>query len=226
MEINMRRIKFSFLILFILFYGCASPPISWHIELTYLPQENVIPLDENDGLGIKVKINDLRDKAIDLRDKNEVGTLHDPTAVPPTDHPDFNGPIIAKNDLVELTAHAIEAELINRGFELGEGVLVEIDFVKLYCCPTNYGFFTFLTDDLFGSHGFFSELILHVDVKNKEGTHEYSKLIRGKGGKTGRSFVHGAEIRIKNTIKTSLEIALHNGIYNLVNDPDFINALN
>jgi uncharacterized lipoprotein YajG len=177
-------------ILFVMCYGCVTPPL----ELTYHPQENVIPIEEASNIAVKVTVNDLRTKASNLRDANEVGLLGNQGA---------NPLVIAKNDVRELTAHAIETELINRGFKLGERVQVEIDFIKFY----GYWFQGWFT----------AEIILYVDVKNSEGTPVFSKLIRELGAMKGSGKVE--------LVKTALDAALKEGISQLVNDQEFIMAL-
>jgi uncharacterized lipoprotein YajG len=177
-------------ILFVMCYGCARPLL----ELTYHPQENVIPIEEASNIAVKVTVNDLRTKASNLRDANEVGIL-------PSEGPRIL--LIAKNDLRELTTHSVETELINRGFKLGERVLVEIDFIKFY----SYWMQGWVT----------AEIILYVDVKSSEGTPVFSKLIREIGAMKGS----GKEEHVK----TALDAALKEGVSRLANDQEFIMAL-
>jgi uncharacterized lipoprotein YajG len=182
-------------ILCILFYGCGL--VTDYMVITYYPQDNVARFEEAGNIEVKVKVNDLRSEARNLRSENEVGTK--PAAL-----------IIAKNDLRELTAHAIETELMNRGFKLGDGVLVGVDLVKFYA---------YFWSQAWERTECVAELILHIDVKKSDGTIKYSKKIRGTGFNPNLYILGGENARI------ALDAALKDGISRLVNDPEFIVAL-
>ena len=193
-------------VLCVLLYGCAPSTTQMYIELTYHPQENVARFEEAGNIAIKVKVNDLRTEASNFRDKNEVA-----------------GPapylqIISENDLRELTTHAIETELINLGFKSGEKVLIEADLVKLY---------GYLKGDRTGTRvGYYSQLILHIDITNSERVLVFSKLIRSRGvslNPAGK--IAWSNVDFLDSAQISLETALKNGIFLLINDPEFITAL-
>jgi uncharacterized lipoprotein YajG len=199
-ETNMKIIQTLLLLLIVLLYGCATRGPTY-IDLTYSPQENINRLEEAGNIEVKVKVNDLRTEVSSLRTENEVGALV--VSEPPFQH---TPPLIAKNDLKELTAHAIETELINRGFKSGERVLIDVDLLKFY---------------FYINHAHvFAEFILHVDVKNPDGILVFSKLVKGRGEYLENTFFWAKEESM-----IPLNAALKDGISRLVNDQEFIMAL-
>ena len=179
----MKTIKALPLILIILLYGCTGAPK--YIELTYHPQENINRIDVAGNIEVKVKVNDLRTEVSKLQTSDRVSK-----------HTDF------MDQIIELTAYAIETELINRGFKLGDRVLIEVDLLT--------AFSTF----------YYGELTLHVDVKKSNGFLVYSNLIRGKGKN-----VNDFPLPYLEDIFIAFDAALKEGISKLVNDPEFIKAL-
>ena len=199
-----------------LFHGCFSPK---YIELTYHPQENVALIEEASNIAVKIIVSDLRKEANNLTAENKVGTEYSDLF------------ILAKNDLRELTAHAIETELMNRGFKLDEGVAVavavEVALIKFY---------------YYLERGV-AEIILHVDVKSAGGTPVFSRLVKGRNQDwhlpipiwdirdsknrylSKQQLEKLTILHENNRFITPLNSALKNGVSKLVNDPEFINAL-
>ena len=188
-------------ILCISFYGCV--PKTSHIIIAYHGQENVNRIEEAGSVAIKVKV-------VDLRIEKEVGNI-------PVLHR-----INANNNLRELIAHAFETELTHRGFKSGEGVLIEVDLIKFY---TVFGTVK-ATSGIGVGRRYTSNMILHVDVKKPDGTLIYSNLIRGKGAINAHPFLfHPSKASLEHDTKVALDAALKDGIYQLVNDPEFIKSL-
>jgi hypothetical protein len=169
-------------------YGCATKKV----VISYHPQENVIPLKEAGEIGVKVKTFDLRiDKAA-----GSVGSFF----------------ITAKNELKNLVSHAIETELLNRGFKLGESVLIEIDLIdfKNYFLPLPRGGRVPKVS---------AEITFHVSVKNSRGVLVFQSLVRQRGGYSiMRAFG-------KWDTELTFGSAFKAGILQVVNDPEFINFL-
>ena len=197
-----------------LFHGCFSPK---YIELTYHPQENVALIEEASNIAVKIIVSDLRKEANNLTAENKVGTEYSDLF------------ILAKNDLRELTAHAIETELMNRGFKLDEGVAVAVEVALIK-------FYYYLERGV-------AEIILHVDVKSAGGTPVFSRLVKGRNQDwhlpipiwdirdsknrylSKQQLEKLTILHENNRFITPLNSALKNGVSKLVNDPEFINAL-
>ena len=220
-----------------LFHGCFPPK---YIELTYHPQENVVPIEEASNIAVKVIVCDLRKEANNIAAKNKVGSqLRHAEATQVSDLS-----ILAKNDLRELTAHAIETELMNRGFKLGESVVVEVDLIKFYYYslgPIRPKILRSTPDRKPGTTA--AEIILHVDVKSAGGTPVFSRLVKGRNQDwhlpipiwdirdsknrylSKQQLEKLTILHENNRFITPLNSALKNGVSKLVNDPEFINAL-
>ena len=195
----MKIIKAFPLLLIILCFGCGET-ITKYIELTYTPQENVIRFEEAGNIAVKVKVNDLRFEASgNVVSKTIYGSN---TAI-----------VIAKNDLNELITHAIENELIIRGFKSGKKVLIDLTLFRLYGSVRNKPWERAMV---------FAVMFFRVDVKNPDGILVFSKKIVGRG--EAPAGLGGIET-VRESDKVALEAALKTGISHMVNDPEFIMAL-
>jgi len=220
----MKILMTLFLILNVMGYGCARES-RLYIELTYHPQENPVRLEKVKNIAFKLKVNDLRAKASNLRMENEVGNSNG-------EQPNQSGfPILAKDHLGDLTAYAIQTELINRGFRLGEGVLVEVDLIKFYFSTGAVPITKFVYQRITAS----GEIILHIDIIKSNKTIVFSKLIKGRGEYKRPEFKRNEENQYTSSeplpkkpidvVTIALENALKDGISKLTNDPEFINSL-
>jgi uncharacterized lipoprotein YajG len=174
----------------VLVYGCATKQ---EIVIAYHPQENVTPLKEAGEIGIKVKTFDLR------KDKSTRPAFDDQAST-----------LIIVIGLKNFVSHAIESELLNRGFILGESVSIEIDLID-----TKY--YHVDSDGWYGSIS--AEITFHVSVINSKGVLVFQDLVRRQGD----NFKVEAFGRFN--AKLVFESAFKAGVFQLVNNPEFINSL-
>jgi hypothetical protein len=222
-EIHMKILMALFLILNVVGYGCTRES-RLYIELTYHPQYNPVRLKKSENIAFKVKVNDLRAKASNLRMENEVGNSNG-------EQPNQSGfPIISKDHLGDLTAHAIKTELINRGFRLGERVLIEVDLIKFY-----FSTGAVPITKLYQRPTASGEIILHIDIIKSNKTIVFSKLIKGRGEYKRPEFKRNEKNQYTpseplpkkpiDVVTIALENALKDSISKLINDPEFISSL-
>jgi len=119
-------------------------------------------------------------------------------------------PIVAENNVPAMFSKAIEAELVGRGFVLGTGsarLLVELQ--KFY-------------NDF--KSGFWSgtavaELLMNVQVKDSRGNILFARIVTGNGSLPRIQLTSGENAKV------ALEEALKDGLANLFNDRDCIDAI-
>jgi uncharacterized lipoprotein YajG len=175
--------------------GCALSKD--YVTLSYDPQKDVSKVEGADGIEVKVKVLDMRTTGDKVSAKKNAYGME-------------MAPIIAKNDVADTVARAIESELANRGFGLAEGtVLVAVELSKFY------------NDFRIGllSVSAVAEVIMNVQVKDASGNIVFMKGITGEGTNTGVQITSG-----KNA-KEALDAALKDAVSRLVNDTSFIDSL-
>ncbi len=119
------------------------------------------------------------------------------------------GKIVSTNDVAEVIRGAIEQELALRGFSRGDDALVTCELHKFW----NHFVAGFWADDSFG------EVDLMIQVKSRDGTVLFSKVLTGEG-KESNVQVDGGR-----NAKPALEQALSMAIENLFQDPAFLPSL-
>ncbi|KJR42326.1 lipoprotein [Candidatus Magnetoovum chiemensis] len=118
-------------------------------------------------------------------------------------------PIVAENDIVKTLKEAIEAELLSRGFKAGSMVKVYAELQKFYN-DFRTGFF---------SGSALAEVTMNVQIKKKDNTIIYSKLISAEGANPEIMLSSGENAKI------ALDKALKNVVAKLFEDKSFIEAV-
>lgn len=175
--------------------GCAISKD--YISINYTPETNVTQVAGADHVAVQVEISDVR-------------AIHDRVGNKKNGYGMDMAPIIATNDVVALVQKAIQTELTNRGFKLGDGdVTLLVELSKFYN-EFKVGFWAGDAE---------AELTISAQIKKADGNITYSKLVNGEGEKLKVQLASG-----KNA-KVALEGALSNAIARLFADPLFIDGL-
>jgi uncharacterized lipoprotein len=174
------------------FAGCGLTKD--HITINHIPMVGVERVRGADAVGVQVQVADAR------TNKENVGKKGSEY--------DFLGPIVPQADLAETIAKGIEAELLNRGFQVKEGaVVVFAELTKFY-------------NDFKGfPEKAVAELIMSVQVKKPDGQIAFAKSITGQGINSGVMLRSGANAKV------ALDKALEDAVSKLFNDRAFIDAL-
>lgn len=188
--------RVTFILVFLMFLsGCALT--KEHITLDYVPQSNVEAIRGSEKVNIKLDVTDARN----MRDKvsykkNAYGMEM--------------GEIISDSDIIDLIKKSIKTELQNRGFIVDSGgTNVNIELIKFYN-DFKSGFFA-------GDAS--AEIIMGVQVKQKNGNIPYNKTI------TGTYVEQNIQLATGSNAKRALDGALKDVIPKLMNDQKFIIAL-
>jgi uncharacterized lipoprotein YajG len=190
--------KNSFFIFFLfLLSGCAVSRD--HIALMYRPIPQVQKIAEAEGSEISISVSDSREQ------KNHVGRKSNGSGIPMAS-------IRCKNQIDELVKEAFVNELKNRGFAFASKdpkTLIHVEIKKM-----NNRF----------ENGFFSgtgrsETILSVCIQNAQGALQYGKTVIGEGNNPTVLFTTGKNAKI------ALERSLQDAILQVVEDPEFLQAL-
>lgn len=190
----MYRVIFVLIFLVSLF-GCALT--KEHINLDYVPQTNVEAIRGSEKVNIKLNVTDGR-------------TMRDKVSYKKNAYGMEMGEIITDNDIIELVSKSIKTELQNRGFMVDGGdVEVNIEMIKFYN-DFKSGFFA-------GDAS--AEIIMGVQVKQKNGNIPYNKTI------TGAYIEQNIQLATGSNAKKALDGALKDAIPKLMNDQKFIIAL-
>ena len=175
--------------------GCALT--KEHITLDYVPQSNVEAIRGSEKVNIKLNVTDGR-------------TMRDKVSYKKNAYGMEMGEIISDNDVIELVSKSIKTELQNRGFMVDGGdVEVNIEMIKVYN-DFKSGFFA-------GDAS--AEIIMGVQVKQKNGNIPYNKTI------TGTYVEQNIQLATGSNAKKALDGALKDAIPKLMNDQKFIIAL-
>lgn len=176
--------------------GCALTPAK--IGLNYAPQVNVNPVPGAKNVMVKVLIMDQR-------------LVNDSVGRKMNGYGMEMASISATNNVPDLIKHAMETELVNRGFGLGDGDTVTIvgDLSK---------FFNEFKEGFFAGDAV-AEVDMNVTIRNTDGTIVYSRLIDGRGTVENIQFASGTNARI------ALEGALRDAMATLFSDPTFTGTL-
>ena len=177
--------------------GCAFTKD--YATIDYLPETGVSEVAGADSVTVSVRIADARQvghsKKISHK-KNGFGINC--------------ASIMANNDVLQLVEKAIETELRNRGFAIGEGDVQANVTVDKFYNNWDLGFWSASAD---------SEVIINVQVKNPSSRIVYARSVSGKNVEPGVHVFSG-----ENAGK-SLEKALKKAVSKLMNDPSFMSAL-
>ena len=162
------------------------------ITISYLPQGDPHVLPGASDTVVDVQVVDVRSN------KNEVSKKGDEY--------DFLAPILVGNDVAQVLRNATEAELQNRGFELGEGgAIVFAELSKFY--------------NRFRASNSEAEVFIHVQVKTTQGDLIYSEIVDGKGINPDIALRSGKNAKI------ALEAALRDAVNSLVTNVEFHSSI-
>ena len=179
-----------------LFSGCAATQA--HIGPSYQPQQNVQRLNGAEKVAVNVTMSDERQIQSCVGKKmNGYGMEM--------------APIIATNDVVELTRQAIETELAHRGFAVVNTNAVNVmgELHRFYN-EFRVGFW---------SGDAIAEVTVNIVVKNADGAILYTKLINGQGVEPSIQLASG------NNACLALNAALKDATQRLFGHQSFTEAL-
>ena len=174
--------------------GCALTKD--YVVLSYDPQTNVEKIKEADTVKVKVEISDVR-------------AIKDKVSSKKNSYGMEMAPIIAQNDVADTLKKAIEVELKNRGFDLGEGLVLVFAELSKYYNDFKTGFW---------SGRAVAEVVMNVQVKKPDKTILYSKMIAGDNS-------HTVQLASGKNAKITLDGALRDAISKLFNDTSFVDSL-
>lgn len=179
----------------LLFTGCALTKD--YIALNYTPQSGVSQIDGAQNASVLVTVSDQRA----VRDR--VGSKKNGYGMDMAE-------IISTNDVAKVLEGALQTELTARGFKLGAGgAQVAVELSK---CLND-----FKTGWWSGTA--VAELVMSANVKKRDGTIAYTRLVNVDGQNTGIQLASGDNAKI------AIERALQNGVRVLMDDRQFIEAL-
>lgn len=191
--------KYPLILLLPLFLltGCAVTRD--HVSLMYEPMADVKQIAEAENTTVHVTVNDNRHR------KDRVGRKINGYGMP-------MALIVCDNQVDELVKEALLKELANRGFVSSPHdphILVNVELNKM-SNRFELGFWSGKSR---------SETNLTIKVQGPDGTPTYSKTIVGEGGEDSVYLAGGKNAKI------ALEQSLQHAIVQIVEDPEFINAL-
>jgi len=176
--------------------GCALTTES--VDIKYISQSNIVSIPDAKQVTINVRVHDIRlDKSKISSKKNGYGME--------------TAPILA-NDKVEVTVtHAIEKELISRGFRLSSNAQVHINAdISQFYADHKMGF---LSGDTI------ADFDMITVVQTNTGQQVYSKRIKVQGIEKDIQLMDGENAAL------ALNLALKSGIKMLFDDSRFIASL-
>lgn len=190
----------------VLFAGAAFLAVSFlsgcaltkdYVSLGYVPQTNVVRVAGAESVPVTVTVKDVR-------------AVKDKVSVKKNGYGMEMAAIIAKEDVAEILKSAIGVELNARGFRLdGGGVALVAELSKFYS--------DFKTG--FWSGKAIAELTMNVQIRKRDGTIGFSKLVNGGGGKERIQLATGSNAKV------ALDAALRDAVSQLFADSEFIEAL-
>ena len=190
------KIKLLLIVLVSSISGCALTTES--IDIKYNPQLTITSIPAAKRVAVNVRVRDVRlDKSKVSSKKNGYGMEM--------------APILA-NEKPEVTvSHAIEQELILRGFQLTSDAQIHINAeIRRFYNEHTLGFF---------SGDAIADFDMIVIGETKNGQQIYFKQIKTQGIEENTQLASGENAAI------ALNLALKNGIKMLFNDANFISAL-
>lgn len=162
------------------------------ITISYMSEGNAQVLSGANGTVVDVEVVDLRSNKSEVSKKG--------------DEYEFLAPILVENDVGQVLRAAIETELRNRGFDVGEGgVVVLAELSKFY--------------NRFRASNSEAEVFIHVQVKKATGDLIYSEIIEGKGINPDVGLRSGANAKI------ALETAMRDAVSKLMSNIEFLDSL-
>jgi uncharacterized lipoprotein YajG len=179
----------------LLFNGCALNKD--YIAASYVPQVGITKLPEAEKIFVNVQVTDER-------------TIRDRVSVKKNGYGMEMAPIIATNDVAALLKTAIETELTDRGFHLGDSNLTIVAHLSKFYSDFKTGFW---------SGSAVAEATLEIQLKTADGQTRFSKLVTGEGTNPNLQLASGSNAKI------ALDAAFKDAMAKLFGDPQFMDAL-
>jgi uncharacterized lipoprotein len=162
------------------------------ITISYVSQGSPKVLPGASGTVVDVQVKDIRSNKSEVSKKG--------------DEYEFLAPIVVENDVAQILREAIQTELKNRGFDVGDGgPVVMAELSKFY--------------SRFRAGKSEAEVFIHVQVKKAEGGLVYSEIVAGKGINPD-VFMRSGE-----NAKIALEAAMQDVVNKLMTNVEFLDAI-
>jgi uncharacterized lipoprotein YajG len=180
----------------LLLAGCAIQT-KLPVQIRYLPQGNVEPVPGADSVTLAVEVKDLRS------DPADIGTIVSRSRTLE---------ITTNDNLAEAVGSAIQAELQNRGFRVGQGSGAVLIWINGMDAERRIGWF-------YGNSGR-TVFMMQVRVARKNGSVIYTQEAVGE---RGQSDIEDSDS--VGTAERETNLAIQDCIQRLFADPKFIDAL-
>jgi len=175
--------------------GCALT--KENVDIVYSPQADVKTIDGANSVEVNTSVNDNR------LDKDKVSCKKNGYGME-------MAPILCNQEVSDTLKDAIDAELKNRGFQIGSGnVVVDVELNKFYN-DFKVGFW---------SGSAVADLQMNVKVKDRAGNILYTETVQEQNVAKGVQLMNG-----KNA-KVSLEAALDKTVRQLFENTAFVESL-
>ena len=175
--------------------GCALTVDK--VTLDYAPQTGVQKVALKEQVRVNVDIVDIRSKKDRVSSKKNGYGME-------------MAAIVAENDVADVVANAIVAELRSRGFEIGQGhVIVNAELQKFYN-DFKVGFFSGDAE---------AEVVINTRVQGADKTVRFAKVVAGESKEPNIQLSSGENAKL------ALDRALADAIARLFSDPAFVDAL-
>ncbi len=162
------------------------------ITISYVSQGSPKAPPGASGTVVDVQVKDIRSNKSEVSKKG--------------DEYEFLAPIVVENDVAQILREAIQTELKNRGFDLGDGgPVVVAELSKFY--------------NRFRAGNSEAEVFIHVQVKKAKGGLVYSEIVEGKGINSKGIFRSGENAKI------ALEAAMQDAVNRLMTNVEFLDAI-
>lgn len=175
--------------------GCALTVDK--VTLDYVPQTGVQKVALKEPVRVNVDVVDIRSKKDRVSSKKNGYGME-------------MAAIVAENDVADVVANAIVAELRSRGFEIGQGhVIVNAELQKFYN-DFKVGFFSGDAE---------AEVVINTKVQGVDKAVRFAKVVAGEGKEPNIQLSSGENAKL------ALDRALADAIARLFSDPAFVDAL-
>lgn len=174
--------------------GCALTKDT--VSISYDPQKDVAKIEGADEVKVNVEVSDVR-------------TMKDKVSCKKNGYGMEMAPIVAENDVAKVLEQALKTELTSRGFSSGDSVMVVAELQKFYN-DFKIGFWSGTAQ---------AEVTMNIQVRKKDGSIIFSKVVSAEGSNPGCMMASGENAKI------ALNDSLKNSVAKLFNDKSFYDAL-
>jgi uncharacterized lipoprotein len=190
----------------VLVFGSGCALTEDHIEIAYASTTPRAVVKGAEGVNVEVRVVDGRGASADDRRPNGESKV----SAKKNGYGMEMAAILATNDVPAVLKSAIASELSGRGFRIGAGsIVVSVELGRFW----NDFKIGFLTGDAS------AELTMNVQVKRRDGSVAFIKLVTAQGENPGIGLASG------DNAKVALDAALGSAVRKLVSDAGFISAL-